>query len=59
LTVLMSNCARFTSDGINEIEGIVPAVPLPLRKASVAERLRLLNAALAPLIAPSGTRPSP
>ena len=36
VTVLMPNCARFTSDGINEIEGIAPDVPLDLDEGDAA-----------------------
>jgi hypothetical protein len=39
LTVLMPNCARFTSDGVNEVEGIAPDVHLSLREGSAAQRL--------------------
>jgi peptidase S41-like protein len=47
VTVLMPNCARFTSDGVNEMEGIDPDVALSLSEGRAAERLGRLNAALA------------
>jgi len=46
ITVLMPNCSRFLSDGTNEVEGIQPDVPLPIRKGAAAERLQRLVAAL-------------
>ena len=51
-TVLMPNCARFTSDGVNEIEGIAPDVVLPLREGKASERLRRLVEALPPAKSP-------
>ena len=44
-TVLMPNCARFTSDGINEIEGIAPDTKIPIRSGPAGERLDLLRRA--------------
>lgn len=42
--VRMPNCARFLDDGMNEIEGIAPDVPLPMT-ADPATRARALLAA--------------
>ncbi|HET9299173.1 MAG TPA: S41 family peptidase, partial [Candidatus Polarisedimenticolaceae bacterium] len=39
VTVRMPNCARFTWDGINEIEGIAPDVPLALDEGDAATRI--------------------
>ncbi|MGH9869070.1 MAG: S41 family peptidase [Candidatus Polarisedimenticolia bacterium] len=44
--VLLPNCARYTSDGINEVEGIDPDVPLKLNEGSAADRLDRLVKAL-------------
>jgi hypothetical protein len=52
VTVLMPNCARFTSDGVNELEGIVPDVALSLSEGRAAERLGRLTAALEGMIRP-------
>jgi len=40
--VLLPNCARYTSDGINEVEGIDPDVRLSLTEGSAPERLERL-----------------
>ena len=42
--VKMPNCARFLKDGTNEVEGIAPDVPLPVRdsEAAAAALARLL-----------------
>lgn len=45
-TILMPNCARYTSDGINEVEGIEPDVPIDLHGGSAAERIDRLVQAL-------------
>lgn len=45
-TVLMPNCARYTSDGINEVEGIDPDVKLDLENGSAADRIARLTQAL-------------
>ena len=37
--VMAPNCARFLSDGTNEIEGIAPDIKLPLTKPDVAAEL--------------------
>jgi C-terminal processing protease CtpA/Prc len=44
--VKMPNCTRYTSDGINEVEGIAPDVELSITKGSAQDRLRGLLAAL-------------
>jgi C-terminal processing protease CtpA/Prc len=53
VTVLMPNCARFTLDGVNELEGIDPDVALPLREGSAADRLDRLTATLARVLVSS------
>ncbi len=45
-TVKMPNCARYTSDGINEVEGIDPDVKLDLTEGSAVERIARLTQAL-------------
>ncbi len=45
--VRMPDCARFRIDGMNEIEGIEPDVPLPWSGLGGAERARALVEALA------------
>jgi len=42
VTVLMPNCARFTADGVNEIEGITPDAPLALDEGAAATRIQAL-----------------
>ena len=46
LEVLMPNCARFTRDGRNEIEGLAPDVDVPIRAGSAEERLGALFRAI-------------
>jgi hypothetical protein len=43
----MPSCARFTQDGVNEIEGLEPDVPLSIRQGSRSKRLEALQAAVA------------
>lgn len=45
-TVQMPNCARFLSDGTNEVEGIAPDVAVPIRQGDAPARLAALMAAL-------------
>ena len=42
----MPNCARVLSDSTNEVEGIQPDVPLPIREGDAGERLKKLVDAL-------------
>lgn len=51
--VRMPNCARFLDDGTNEIEGIAPDVPLPMR-ADAAAQARALFVAIGPVPAEAG-----
>jgi hypothetical protein len=42
----MPNCARFTRDGRNEIEGLEPDAPVPLDGGDAEEKLQALLSAL-------------
>ena len=48
LLVQMPNCARFTRDGRNEIEGLNPDVIVPVSSGSAAEKLAALRRAAGP-----------
>ena len=45
LLVRMPNCARFTRNGRNEIEGLEPDVIVPVSSGSSAEKLAALRSA--------------
>ena len=40
--VKMPNCARFTKDGFNEVEGLAPDIPLPMGRPEAAAALATL-----------------
>ena len=46
LLVHLPNCARFTRDGENEVEGLEPDIPIPVSSGTSNEKLTVLRAAL-------------